>query len=234
MPIYQLDSGLWFPNPYLGEEDGLVAIGGDLSVGRLELAYSNGFFPWFSFYYNDEPLWYCPLKRFVIFPGEIHVSRSMRKLLASNRYTVTVNEDFAGVINGCSTVDGRNENYGAWLGDDMIEAYTELHRQGKAMSVEVWEMRESDDGEKQRALVGGIYGVTMCNAFFGESMFSRVPSGSKIALIHVARIAAGLGWHFIDCQFETPHLKSMGGRYISYEEYMVLLNGKRNSEGRIR
>jgi leucyl/phenylalanyl-tRNA--protein transferase len=212
----------------------MVAIGGDLSVGRLLLAYRNGFFPWFSFYYNDEPLWYCQLKRFVIFPGEIHVSRSMKKLLASNRYTVTVNEDFAGVINGCSTVDGRNENHGAWLGDDMIEAYTELHRQGKAMSVEVWEMLENDDGEKQRALVGGIYGVTMCNAFFGESMFSRVPSGSKIALIHVARIAAGLGWYFIDCQFETPHLKSMGGRYISYEEYMVLLNGKRNSEGRIR
>lgn len=222
MAVYQLDDKLWFPDPHEGEPDGLVAVGGDLSANRLLLAYSNGFFPWFSFRYCEKPLWYCPLDRFVIFPDEIHVSHSMKQLLKQNKYYVTINQDFAGVVNGCSSVDDRIFEDGAWLGPDIISAYTELHRLGYASSVEVWE-RHGNDG-KRRQLVGGLYGVTMRNAFFGESMFSLVPNASKLALIHLAHALATTGGHFIDCQFETAHLLTMGGRHISYEEYMERLN----------
>ena len=221
MPVYQLDDKLWFPDPYLGEEDGLVAVGGDLSVDRLLLAYSNGFFPWFSFRNREEPLWYCPLQRFVIFPREIHVSHSMRQLFRQDRYRITLNKDFDGVIRGCATAQNRNEEDGAWLGPKIIEAYTELHRQGFAASVEVWEKQESDD-----RLVGGLYGVNLGRAFFGESMFSLVPSASKLALIYLARMFEMLGGVMIDCQFETPHLRSMGGRYIPYEDYIALIRKK--------
>ena len=223
MAVYQLDEDLWFPDPHLGEEDGLVAVGGDLSVNRLLLAYSNGFFPWFSFQECKEPYWYCPLDRFVIFPQEIHVSHSMKQLMRQGKYTVTFNKDFGGVIRGCSTADGRNNKFGAWLGHDMIKAYTELHRLGYAASVEVWETEGTSSGEKDLKLVGGLYGVAVRNAFFGESMFSLVPSASKLALIHLAKALTKIGGAFIDCQFETAHLKSMGGRHITYEEYMSLL-----------
>ena len=218
MAVFQLDDKLWFPDPHFGEEDGLVAVGGDLSVDRLLLAYSNGFFPWFSFRNREEPLWYCPLQRFVIFPREIHVSHSMRQIFRQNRYRVTINRDFDGVIRGCATAQNRNEEEGAWLGPKIIEAYTELHRQGFAASVEVW---DQDD-----RLVGGLYGVNLGRAFFGESMFSLVPSASKLALIHLARMFDMLGGVMIDCQFETPHLRSMGGRYIPYEEYIALIRKK--------
>ena len=224
MAVYQLDEDLWFPDPHLGEEDGLVAVGGDLSVNRLLLAYSNGFFPWFSFQECEEPYWYCPLDRFVIFPKEVHISHSMKQLMRQGKYVVTINQDFEGVIRGCSTVDGRNKEYGAWLGSDMMKAYTELHRLGYAASVEVWEPAEaSSSGERKPKLVGGLYGVAIRNAFFGESMFSLVPNASKLALIHLARALTQIGAVLIDCQFETPHLKSMGGRHITYEEYMSLL-----------
>lgn len=212
--VWQLDNDLWFPNPRWGEDDGLVAIGGDLSVDRLLLAYSNGFFPWYAYQIEREPHWYCPLDRYVIFPGEIHISHSMRQLLRQDRYEVTVNQDFDGVISGCSTVQRRNEENGAWLGPDIIQAFTRLHHLGHAASVEVWERKQ---------LVGGLYGVTMCNAFFGESMFSLVPNASKLALIHLAKAMESIGSHFIDCQFETPLFKSMGGRHITYDDYMKLL-----------
>ena len=123
-----------FPDPRLGEPDGLLAIGGDLSIDRLLLAYSNGIFPWYSFRDCDEPLWYCPMERFVIFPEEIHVSHSMRTLINKKRYRMSFNEDFDGVIAACSNL--RIGEQGAWLGNDMIMAYTELHRQGFAASVE--------------------------------------------------------------------------------------------------
>ena len=180
MAVYQLDHNLWFPDPHLGEEDGLVAVGGDLSVDRLLFAYSYGFFPWFSFRDQEEPLWFCPLQRFVIFPNEIHVSHSMKQLLKKNPYQITINKDFEGVMRGCATAQNRNELEGAWLGAHIIKAYTELYRQGFAASVEVWE------GER---LVGGLYGVTLGRCFFGESMFSLVPSASKLALIYLARSA---------------------------------------------
>ena len=214
MAVFQLDKNLWFPDPHLGEEDGLVAVGGDLSVDRLLLAYSNGFFPWFSYRDQKEPLWFCPLQRFIIFPDEIHVSHSMRQLIHKDLYRITVNKDFAGVLQGCATAQNRSTEEGAWLGPDIVKAYTELHRQGFAASIEVW--------EKDR-LVGGLYGVTLGSSFFGESMFSLVPSASKLALIFLARQFAKLGGTLIDCQLETPHLRSMGARFIPYEEYIRLI-----------
>ena len=211
--IFQLNKSITFPDPHLGEDDGLFAVGGDLSVDRLLLAYSNGIFPWYSFRDQPQILWYCPMKRFVIFPDKIHISHSMRTLLNKDEYSVSINNDFDGVINNCSKL--RYDEEGAWLGKDMIKAYTELYRQGFAASVEVW--------DKERKLVGGLYGVSIGPAFFGESMFSLVPSASKIALIFLAKYFQQCGGKLIDCQFETPHLKSMGGEYISYDEYMDII-----------
>lgn len=223
MAVYRLDGDLWFPNPYEGEEDGLIAVGGDLLEDRLLLAYSNGIFPWFSFRHYKEPLWYCPLKRFVIFPNEIHISHSMKQLIRQEKYLVTVNEDFDGVINGCATANNRKEELGAWLGENMIKAYSNLHKLGFAVSVEVWE-RDVEEKDERR-LVGGLYGVTIGNGFIGESMFSLVPNASKLALIYLAKMLSSVGCAFIDCQLETSHLKSMGGRFISYKKYMELLKG---------
>ncbi len=216
MAVFQLDNDLWFPDPHLGEDDGLIAIGGDLSVDRLLLAYSYGFFPWYSYRHENEPLWFCPMKRFVIFPSEIHVSHSMQQLLRKQELQTTINQDFDGVIRGCSTAQNRNQEEGAWLGPDIIKAYTEMHRQGFAVSVEVW---------REEELVGGLYGITLGKVFFGESMFSLVPNASKLALIYLARTFDSLGGKLIDCQFETPHLRSMGGRYIPYEEYLRIISG---------
>lgn len=213
--IFQLDDQLWFPDPTLADEDGCLAVGGDLSVDRLLLAYSHGIFPWFSFRDSDEPVWYCPHQRFVIFPTEIHISHSMRTLLRKQLYRYSINNDFEGVIRQCSQL--RIEENGAWLGEDMIAAYTELHRQGFAASIEVW--------DKDDRLVGGLYGVNIGDAFFGESMFSLVPSGSKLALIFLAKTFEAMGGKLIDCQLETAHLRSMGGRFISYKEYMQIISG---------
>lgn len=218
--IFQIDDTadeIYFPDPHLGEPDGCFAVGGDLSIDRLLLAYSNGIFPWYSFRDQEEPLWFCPMKRFVIFPDEIHVSHSMRTLMNKDRYSVGINEAFDQVIMECAKSNHRNEEDGAWLGMDIIQAYTNLHEQGFAASVEVWD-KETDE------LVGGLYGVTIGKVFIGESMFSKVPSASKLALIFLARFMNEHGGRMIDCQLETPHLKSMGGRYISYEEYMKIMN----------
>ena len=199
-----------------------MAIGGDLSVERLVFAYSNGFFPWYAFQMEREPHWYCPLDRYVIFPNEIHISHSMRQLVKQHKYEVTVNQDFEGVINGCSQAQGRNEESGAWLGPDIIEAFTRLHHQGYAASVEVWEPTDTAAG---RRLVGGLYGVTLCNAFMGESMFSHEPNTSKLALIALARQMQEHDGTLIDCQIHTPHLESLGARFITYKEYITILKG---------
>lgn len=211
--IFQLhDNAFMFPDPRLGEPEGLFAAGGDLSPERLLLAYGMGAFPWYPFRDCEEPYWYCPMERFVIFPEEIHVSHSVRNILNRGVYRMSINEDFSGVITGCS--EKRIEMEGAWLGPDIIAAYTRLHEMGFAASVEVWR------GDR---LAGGLYGVTLGNAFFGESMFSREPGASKLALIHLARTMRERGGRLIDCQFETPHLKSMGGRAISYDEYLAII-----------
>lgn len=206
--IFQLSKKIAFPDPHLGEEDGLLAVGGDLSVDRLLLAYSNGIFPWYAFR-SEVIQWWCPMQRFVIFPDKIHVSHSMRTLINKGKYTMSINRAFDDVIRNCGKL--REDMEGAWLGPQIIEAYTKLYDQGFAASVEVWE---------EERLVGGLYGVVIGKCFFGESMFSLVPSASKLALIFLAYRLKDVGGLMIDCQFETPHLKTMGGEYISYEEYM--------------
>ncbi len=213
--VYELTDELIFPAPHLGEDNGLLAVGGDLRPERLLLAYSYGIFPWSDFRRNALE-WWCPMDRFVIFPKEIHVSHSMRTLLNKKTYSISFNRNFPEVILHCSVgTDNRIDQQGAWLGPAMIEAYTELHRRGYAMSVEVWH---------DNSLVGGLYGVTLGHVFCGESMFSLVPSGSKVALVALARLLGQDNEDFIiDCQFETEHLKSMGGRHISYDEYMTYL-----------
>ena len=214
--VYELTEDIVFPDPRQGEPDGLIAVGGDLSEERLLLAYSYGIFPWFSFRDWPYPAWYCPMQRFVIFPDEVHISHSMRTLMNKKTYRVTFNQDFDGVIKGCSEVDGRYDMAGAWLGENMMAAYRHLNRQGYAASVEVWNHEEE--------LVGGLYGVVVGECFIGESMFSREPNTSKLALINLAQLMQRIGGKMIDCQLETPHLKSMGGRFILYTEYLKLLN----------
>lgn len=210
--VFQLSKRLAFPDPHLGEEDGLLAVGGDLSVDRLLLAYSNGIFPWYAF--RDEVIqWWCPMQRFVIFPDKIHVSHSMRTLIRKGQYKLSMNQAFPEVIRNCGKL--REDMEGAWLGPQIVEAYTELYKQGFAASVEVWE---------EDKLVGGLYGVVIGRCFFGESMFSLVPSASKLALIFLAQRMREVGGLMIDCQFETPHLKTMGGEYITYEKYMEIVN----------
>ena len=217
--IFELDDNIIaFPHPelpILDDAGDMVAVGGDLSIERLMLAYDIGYFPWYAFRYKDIQ-WYCPRRRFVIFPDEVHVSHSMRTLINKGIYRVTFNTCFDAVIRGCSTVDNRIDEVGAWLGDEIIAAYTRLHELGRARSVEVWRGDE---------LVGGLYGVTSGSGFVGESMFSREPSASKLALIALARQMKEHGGSLIDCQIHTPHLASMGARYITYKEYITALHG---------
>ena len=203
-----------FPDPHFGEEDGLIAIGGDLSPERLIAAYNNGIFPWYGYKESKEIMWWCPLDRFVIFPEEIHISHSMRQLIKKGTYKTTINQAFEKVIENCSKTDKRNEQVGAWLGNDMINAYKKMYELGLAASIEVW--------DKDGNLVGGLYGININNNFFGESMFSLVPNASKLALIYLAEQLKPFGG-IIDCQFETAHLLSMGGRHITYDEYMKYL-----------
>lgn len=203
--------GCLFPKPEKGNGYGLVAYGGNLSPDFLIEAYSNGVFPWFNFRMGLIK-WYCPYERFVIFPDEIHVSHSTRNLFNKGVYRITFNEAFHDVIRNCSEL--RIQEDGAWLGPQMIEAYTRLHDMGLVDSVEVW------NGDR---LAGGLYGVHMHRMFFGESMFSLEPGASKLALVSLARKMQAEGEKLIDCQLHTDHLESMGGRYIPYDEYMAIL-----------
>lgn len=161
--IFQLTDRLAFPDPHYGEPDGLLAVGGDLSIDRLILAYSNGIFPWYAFR-EGVTQWWCPLDRFVIFPEEIHISHSMRTLINKGTYDATINQAFGEVIHACGNL--RMDNEGAWLGREMMEAYTRLHEQRFAASVEVWQEEE---------LVGGLYGVTLGRCFFGETCSPSCP-----------------------------------------------------------
>lgn len=203
-----------FPNPYNGEEDGLIAVGGDLSPKRLFYAYRNGIFPWYGFREHKDILWWCPLERFVIFPKEIHISHSMRQIIRKGEFKATHNKAFDKVIENCSKADERYSQVGAWLGEDMIQAYKNMFELGLAESVEVW--------DKNNNLIGGLYGICISNNFIGESMFSLVPNASKFALIYLAQKMSNHEC-IIDCQIETKHLKSMGGKYIPYNEYMVYM-----------
>lgn len=212
MAVFRLkENEISFPDPTLAEEDGLLAVGGDLSVERLLLAYSNGIFPWFN--EGDPILWWCPKERFIIRPEKIHVSHSMKKFLKKHVTHVELNRDFADTMHRCRLK--REFAEGTWITDSMEEAYGRLHEQKYALSVEAYV-----DGE----LAGGLYGVCLGKCFFGESMFSDMENGSKIALILLARILEQNGFLMIDCQFHTDHLESMGGERISWEEYRGLLD----------
>jgi leucyl/phenylalanyl-tRNA--protein transferase len=206
--VFQLDERLIFPDPAFAEEDGLLAVGGDLSVERLKLAYQNGIFPWYS---NKNPiLWYSPHERCVIFPDEVKVSKSMRQVLRSGKFKVTFDLDFPAVIRACAQAFREGQD-GTWITKDMQNAYLELHRQGKAHSIEVWQ---------QEKLVGGLYGVVVNQVFCGESMFSLVSNASKTALITLCRQKQ---YQLIDCQIQNEHLLSLGAVMISREEYLKFL-----------
>jgi leucyl/phenylalanyl-tRNA--protein transferase len=206
--IFRLNEDMVFPPADLAEPDGLLAVGGDLSVARLRLAYQSGIFPWYS---DDDPiLWYAPHQRFVLYPDELRVSKSMQKIIKQNVFTVTTDMAFADVITACSQVP-RLDQDGTWITDDMKDAYITLHKEGVAHSVEVWQNDE---------LVGGAYGVAVGAIFCGESMFAKVSNASKVALISLCQSKK---YKLIDCQVYTEHLESMGARMISREEYMALL-----------
>ena len=209
--IFDLSRTTEFPDPRFGHPSGLYAVGGDLSPERLIKAYPRGIFPWYAFR-DDQIQWWAPHRRFVIFADEIHISHSMRNLMNKKTLTCSINEDFEGVINGCGMVDGRMMEENAWLGPELTETWIKLNRRGYAKSVEVW--------DEDEYLVGGLYGFVSGGCFIGDSMFSLVPSASKLALIHLARHMKAQGGIFIDCQLRTEHLESMGARYIPYDEYL--------------
>ena len=210
MAIYQLTDEVIFPNPELSEEDGLLAIGGDLSWKRLLLAYCNGIFPWYS---DDEPiLWWCPKPRFIIKPNEVKISKSMKRVLNKKDFKVTFNNDFEGVISKCKEL--REKKEGTWITDDMKQAYINLFYKGFASSVEVY---------KDDKLVGGLYGVNIGRCFFGESMFSTETNASKVALISICKRLEEENYLFLDCQMHTNHLESMGGKFVSWEEFKIML-----------
>ena len=211
MPVYRLrENEVSFPNPELAEKDGLLAVGGDLSVERLLLGYCNGIFPWYN--PGEEIIWWCPKRRFLIFPGEIHVSRSMKKYIKKHKIEIRLNRDFQDTMHRCRMM--REKDEGTWIGDDMEAAYFALHKKGFAASVEAYE-----DGE----LSGGLYGVAIGRCFFGESMFSEKKNGSKTALIGLSGVLRDNHFSFIDCQFYTEHLESMGGRYGEGGDYVSML-----------
>jgi leucyl/phenylalanyl-tRNA---protein transferase len=207
--ICQLDENdIWFPLPENAEPDGLLAVGGDLSIERLLLAYSWGIFPWFS---DETPiLWYSPHQRFVIFPDKLKVSKSMHQLLRRQVFKFTWNKAFKDVITNCAEIK-RDGEKGTWITVDMKKAYLDLHATGFAHSVEVWQNDE---------LIGGLYGVAIGSVFCGESMFSKVSNASKAALIWLCR---NTSYKMIDCQLHTQHLESMGAGFISREEYLDIL-----------
>ena len=210
MPIYQLTDEIMFPNPELAEEDGLLAIGGDLRWERLVLAYCNGIFPWYN---EDDPiLWWCTKPRFIIKPNEVRISKSMKRVFNRGEFKVTFNNDFEGVISNCKAL--REKGEGTWITDDMKEAYINLFNKGFALSVEVY---------KESKLVGGLYGVKIGRCFFGESMFSIETNASKVALISICKKLERENYLFLDCQMHTNHLESMGGQFVSWGEFESML-----------
>ncbi|PLX96777.1 MAG: leucyl/phenylalanyl-tRNA--protein transferase [Desulfuromonas sp.] len=212
MSCYQLDEELWFPPPGEAEEYGLLALGGDLSPQRLLLAYSLGIFPWYN--QGDPILWWSPDPRCVLFPDELHVSRSLKKFLRKSEWRVSFNENFAGVIYWCRGLRAGLDGSGTWITPEMRSAYLRLHELGFAHSVECW------DGDQ---LVGGLYGVSIGRCFFGESMFSRRPNASKVVLVHLIERLREKSFVLLDCQQTTDHLLSMGAREIPRDKFQDYL-----------
>ncbi|MCL5406146.1 MAG: leucyl/phenylalanyl-tRNA--protein transferase [Deltaproteobacteria bacterium] len=207
MPVYRLSDELVFPHPSLADPEGLLAVGGDLSPERLLLAYANGIFPWYSD--SDPILWWSPDPRLVLFPAELKISRSLMRTIKKQVFKVTVDGAFGKVIRACART--REET---WLTAEMIEAYETLHELGFAHSVETF---------CEDRLVGGLYGVALGRAFFGESMFSVMSDASKVALVCLVQHLSERGFELIDCQMPTEHLKRLGAREIPRKEFLALL-----------
>ena len=194
----------------LKEPNGLLAAGADLSPARLIGAYRQGIFPWFND--GDPVLWWSPDPRMVMFPGELNLSRSLRKTLTKHHYEIRIDSAFREVMQGCA--EPRKTQQGTWISPRMIDAYSQLHELGIAHSVETW---------INGALTGGLYGMAIGNMFYGESMFSRVTDASKIAFAHLTKQLDRWGFGMIDCQMSTPHLASLGAREIPREEFIPAL-----------
>ncbi|RZN82298.1 MAG: leucyl/phenylalanyl-tRNA--protein transferase [Winogradskyella sp.] len=207
--MYFLTDKIEFPHVSEASADGLLAIGGDLSSKRLLHAYKNGIFPWFEI---DEPvLWWSPDPRFVIYPSELKVSKSMKQLFKKRQFKVTMNQAFEDVISNCAAKVREGQD-GTWITNTMIEAYTKLHKLGYATSVEVWQGKD---------LVGGLYGVDIGNKVFcGESMFAKKSNASKYGFIHFIQSSE---YNIVDCQLHTKHLESLGGKHISRQEFLKFL-----------
>lgn len=211
MPVYLLNERLVFPLPSLAREDGLLAVGGDLSVERLLLAYSAGIFPWYTD--TDPILWWSPDPRLVLFPNAFHLPRRLRRECRQSKWALSLDRAFDQVIFACADVrEAIGE--GTWITDEMMTAYRRLHALGYAHSVEVWE---------GKALIGGLYGVSLGRGFFGESMFSRRRNASKMALAALARFLDGHGFRFIDCQVTSTHLLQFGAAEMPRAAFLNML-----------
>ncbi|MFZ7126327.1 MAG: leucyl/phenylalanyl-tRNA--protein transferase [Desulfobacterales bacterium] len=211
MPVYRLPEELVFPPPHKAIKEGLLAVGGDLSMERLLLAYSLGIFPWYS--EEDPILWWSPDPRLVLYPEEFHLSRSLNRLMRKCRFVVTADEAFDSVIRGCAGYRGAGHQ-GTWIVPEVVEAYGRLHAAGFAHSVEAWL-----DGR----LAGGLYGVSLGGVFFGESMFAKVSNASKVAMAVAVAHFEAMGFDLIDCQVTTSHLVRMGAREIPRVEFLKQL-----------
>lgn len=221
MPVFQLTDDILFPPPELAREDGLLAVGGDLSVPRLLLAYQHGIFPWYS---PGEPiLWWAPAPRCVLFPAEFHLSTRTERLRRQGKFAVTFDTAFAQVMGDCAGLRADDAGNGTWIDEAMQAAYGELHRLGHAHSVECWQQGE---------LVGGLYGVALGGIFFGESMFSRKANASKIALAALVERLADWEFDLIDCQVASDHLIRLGARLIPGAEFQQRLTAALGKEGR--
>lgn len=224
MPVFLLNNDdATFPQADLAEASGLLAVGGDLSEGRLLMAYCNGIFPWFQ--EEGDFYWYSPDPRFVLFPKELKVHKSMRSIFNQGKFRVTLDTCFETVMRHCATTP-RAPYDGTWITDDFVQGYANLHQRGLAHSVEVW---QGDD------LVGGLYGVSIGKVFFGESMFALAPNASKAGFITLVRALEKMNFKLVDCQVETEHLGSLGARgipraqfldYLEQNAYQKTLNGK--------
>ena len=211
MPLPFTWPGMGFPPAHYTNEDGVIAVGGDLSVHRLLEAYSKGVFPWP--HENYPLLWFCPDPRWVIPVGEHRTPRSLRKTLRKNEYQVLADTNFEGVIEGCATVSRLGQR-GTWITDEMLEAYIELNRAGFAHSIEsYWESE----------LVGGLYGVSLGGMFFGESMFAKRSDASKVAFFHLLESLKAWNFDLVDCQTETEHLKRFGAHAIGRDDFVARL-----------
>jgi leucyl/phenylalanyl-tRNA--protein transferase len=209
--VYLLPKEIIFPPVHLADENGILAIGGDLSVERLQLAYKSGIFPWYN---EGEPIiWYSPKERMVLFPNELKISKSMRQLIKKDEFKITFNQNFAEVILNCKNIYREGQG-GTWITDEMQEAYLKLHKLGFAKSVEVWLEDE---------LVGGLYGIDLGHVFCGESMFSKVSNTSKLAFIYLVQKLEKENYKLLDCQVYNNHLDSLGAREISRVDFLEYL-----------